>query len=210
MTGSSSFPRRGLPLLGACIAIALALAACGSSSKPAAAPPTVQASQTSLGLVLTNGSGRTLYANVRDTSTTSVCTGSCTSTWIPLTASGTPTAGSNVQSSLLATFTRPDHGRQVTYDGHPLYTYSGDQSSGQTNGQGVGGTWYVVSSTGQIVQPGAVQPGGVPGSTATTSHGATTTTRSTSTSTSKPTTTTTKPTTTTKKPASDETVPSDG
>lgn len=90
------------------------------------------------------------------------------------------------------------------------YTYSGDQSSGQTNGQGVGGTWYVVSSTGQIVQPGAVQPGGVPGSTATTSHGATTTTRSTSTSTSKPTTTTTKPTTTTKKPASDETVPSDG
>lgn len=201
MTGSSRYPTRGLPLLGAGTALALALSACGGSSKPAASP-TVHSSQTSLGLIVTNSSGRTLYANVRDTSTTSVCTGSCTSTWIPLTVSVTPTAGSNVQSSLLATFTRPDNGRQVTYNGHPLYTFSGDQSSGQTNGQGVGGMWYVVSSGGQIVRPGAAAPG----ATTTTSHGTSTTPRPT-TSTTGPTTTTTKPTTTTTKPPSDETAP---
>jgi predicted lipoprotein with Yx(FWY)xxD motif len=189
MTESSDSRQRWTAIMSSGIVVVLLVAACGSSSKPGA--KTVQSVQSSLGLILTNGSGRTLYTNVRDTSTTSVCTGSCTSTWIPLTVSGTPTAGNNVQSSLLATFTRPDNGHQVTYNGHPLYTYSGDQSSGLTNGQGVAGMWYVVSTGGQIIRPGFA-----PGSTTTTSAGTTSTVRP-PTTTTKPTTTTTKPTTTT-------------
>ncbi len=94
--------------------------------------------------VLTNAAGKTLYYLTSDTATHVACTGQCTTFWPPLTTSGLPTSSDPLPHKLSA---RADaNGRQVEYDGHLLYTFSGDPSAGQTNGEGItsfGGTWHV-------------------------------------------------------------------
>ena len=92
--------------------------------------------------VLTNAHGLTLYWFAPDTSTSSKCTGSCAVYWPPV--SGSPSAGPGVTGKLGA-IKRPGGGLQATYDGHPLYTYIGDNGPGQVNGNDLdlnGGFWY--------------------------------------------------------------------
>ena len=101
----------------------------------------------SYGEILVDAAGRTLYLFTPDDgSATPTCTGSCASTWPPLKASGTPHATGQAKQSLLGT-----ESGQVTYNGHPLYTFSGDSAPGQTYGEGSGGIWYVVSVNGSAV-----------------------------------------------------------
>jgi predicted lipoprotein with Yx(FWY)xxD motif len=98
--------------------------------------------------VLTSPSGFTLYWFGPDTPTTSKCTGSCAAYWPPLT--GDPRAGPGVTGQL-GTLRRPDHTVQATYDGHPLYTYIGDNRPGQAGGNNLdlnGGVWYEVRVSG--------------------------------------------------------------
>ena len=108
---------------------------------------------------LTNGSGRSLYLWVPDTSTKSTCSGGCATAWPPLTTKGKPSAGTGAKASDLGTINRSDGTKQVTYDGHPLYTYIGDSAAGQTNGEGsteFGAPWYLVAPSGkQITSLGA-------------------------------------------------------
>jgi predicted lipoprotein with Yx(FWY)xxD motif len=113
---------------------------------------TVQLRHTSLGNILVSGSGRTLYEFTRDHANKSSCAGisGCSAVWPSLKASHRPTAGSGVKASLLSS-----HGGQVTYAGHPLYTYSGDSGPGETFYVGAkqfGGTWYAVNSSGGTVK----------------------------------------------------------
>src|SRR5579863_7555052 len=117
------------------------------------APPagTVVSSGTSssYGAIVTDGSGRTLYLYTPDNGKPSPqCTssGGCTATWPPLHTSGTPQAEGGALQGLLGT-----EDGQVTYNGHPLYDFSGDSGPGQTNGEGMGGIWYVVSTSGNPV-----------------------------------------------------------
>jgi len=142
-------------------AAVLAVAACASSSSStsSAAPsgtPAAGASSASTVLemsvggteVLTNSAGFTLYWFAPDTSTTSKCTGSCATYWPPL--KGPATEGSGVTGTL-GTITRSDGTTQVTYDGHPLYTYVGDSAPGQDGGNNLnlnGGLWHIVVVTG--------------------------------------------------------------
>jgi len=98
--------------------------------------------------VLTNASGFTLYWFVPDTATRSACYGTCAGYWPPLT--GTPSAGPGVTGTL-ATIKRSDGTTQVTYDGHPLYTYVGDTAPGQAFGNNLnlnGGLWHEVTVSG--------------------------------------------------------------
>lgn len=167
-------------LAAACVpTLALALAACSSTSSsstsapirsavPASSAPTSTSSSSSTssatrvaaarvgdyGTVLVTSTGRTLYMLTADTPTSSACTGACTAVWPPLTTTGTPTAGSGVRASDLGTITRAGGARQVTYNGHPLYTFSHDSAPGQANGEGIhafGGTWYVLDTAGNPV-----------------------------------------------------------
>src|SRR4051794_38290037 len=149
---------------------ALALAACGSSSSnssssKSASTPTpasqtttnaavVGVRTTSLGKVLVDGSGRTLYLFEKDKGPKSTCAGACASAWPPVTTTGKPTAGTGVTASKLTMVKGPD-GEQVLYAGHPLYTYAGDSSAGQTNGEALnqfGAEWYVLNSQGSKVE----------------------------------------------------------
>jgi predicted lipoprotein with Yx(FWY)xxD motif len=92
--------------------------------------------------VLTNARGYTLYLFVPDLLDKSTCYGTCAAYWPPVT--GSPIAGAGVTAGKLGTIRRSGGGNQVTYDGHPLYTYVGDSRPGQANGNNInlnGGLW---------------------------------------------------------------------
>ncbi len=95
---------------------------------------------------LANAKGWTLYYLTADTSTQSMCSGSCAQTWPPLLQTGStlPTGTTSLPGKLSMATTA--NGNQLEYNGHPLYTYSGDTGPGQTNGEGIGGVWHVVTS----------------------------------------------------------------
>ncbi len=96
--------------------------------------------------LLTNAQGRTLYYFKADTPTTTACSGGCASTWPPYLSSGagTPTSASALTGKLAVQTTA--NGQQITYNGHLLYTYSGDSAPGQTNGEGIGNKWFVATN----------------------------------------------------------------
>ena len=155
---------RSLSLAALALAAAGTLAACGGNSgygsdgsnpPPSTGAPTIEVSSTSLGDVLTDGSGRTLYLFTHDSGASSACDSGCVSVWPPLT--GTPTAGSGADSSLLGTITRSDGSTQATYAGHPLYYYSGDSGAGDVNGQEIQDSWYVVNASGEEVEGEATE-----------------------------------------------------
>lgn len=159
--------RRTLPLT-IFVLLAMVVAACGSSTSsgsgstptPAATTPapvaTTPATATALVMtatatvqgksvtILTDASsGKTLYYFTPDTATTSACTGNCAKAWPPLLAIGsaTPTSATSLPGTLSVVTTA--NGSQVAYNGHLLYTFSGDSAPGQTNGEGALGKWFV-------------------------------------------------------------------
>ena len=150
-------------------------AACGgnsnqSSGTAATAAPTTIAAQAAggvtvavassrLGDILVDGDGRTLYAFTKDKGDQSACSGGCATNWPALT--GTATAGTGVQASLLSTSMQADGKSQVTYGGKPLYYFAGDAKPGDTNGQGVGNVWFALTADGELVKQ-KVAGGGYP------------------------------------------------
>ncbi|MCU1428776.1 MAG: hypothetical protein JWL83_2776 [Actinomycetia bacterium] len=151
-------------------------AGCGSSSNATAttARPTtasgnaatVGVANSGLGKILVNSQGRTLYLFQKDTGTKSTCTGACAVNWPPVRVNGTPTAGSGA-TAMLNTTTRSDGAPQITYNGHPVYTFAGDQKAGDTTGQGInafGASWFALSPTGnQVSGQASNTSGGTPG-----------------------------------------------
>jgi predicted lipoprotein with Yx(FWY)xxD motif len=116
---------------------------------------TVALGTTTLGPILVDARGRTLYLFEADTAGTSTCTSAgCVAEWPPLIASGAPQAGTGLAANRLGTTTRADGRQQVTYGGHPLYYFAGDTAPGATAGQGLndnGGLWYVLHTDGTPV-----------------------------------------------------------
>ena len=116
----------------------------------------VSTASTSLGRILVDSRGRTLYLFGKDSRGKSACTGKCATFWPPLLAGGKPQAAAGARASLLGTIKRADGRLQVTYNHHPLYTFVKDKSKGQTKGEGVsafGSKWYAVSPAGAKVTP---------------------------------------------------------
>ena len=114
------------------------------------------------GPILADADGKTLYYTLMDTpgSMTSACTADCASTWPPF-----YTDKIQVSAPLLAsnfgTITRPDGTMQTTYLGWPLYSYSADMVTGDTNGHGVATIWYVMGTGGVVtLVPTTPVPGG--------------------------------------------------
>ena len=158
------FFRRSFLLL-AGLALVVLLSSCGtatstgSSSSYNQPAPTTSAASTSVVktasatvggkalTILTNAQGMTLYYFTPDTITKTACTGGCAGTWPPLlfTGSGAPTAAVKLPGELEVYANA--NGKQVIYNDHPLYTFSGDTAAGQTNGQGIGGKWFVATTT---------------------------------------------------------------
>jgi predicted lipoprotein with Yx(FWY)xxD motif len=154
-------------------AVIVAVAACGgdddagSGTAATAAPTTAAAQETdgatvavassSLGDILVDAEGRTLYAFTKDQGDQSVCSGECATNWPALT--GTATPGTGAQAGLLSTSTQANGSSQVTYGGRPLYHFAGDSKPGDTNGQGVGNVWFAVTADGELVKAKATGGG---------------------------------------------------
>jgi predicted lipoprotein with Yx(FWY)xxD motif len=152
-----------IALLAAAAALA---AACGSGGTATGAPAAKQPAgavvlrstdTATLGKILTDGNGRTLYLFKKDTGPQSNCTGACATDWPPVTATSAPTA-SGVSAAAIKTVRRGDGKMQVVFNGHPLYYYSGDGAGGTVNGEGqkaFGAAWYALSPAGQEVKGAA-------------------------------------------------------
>jgi predicted lipoprotein with Yx(FWY)xxD motif len=131
-------------------AAAPASTAANASASPASGGTTVmlKTEKSSLGTVLANGAGLTVYWFAADHGNTSACTGACAAAWPPVT--GAPQAAAGVTlTGTLGTITRAGGVKQATYNGHPLYTYAGDSSPGQVNGNKVnafGALWYAITT----------------------------------------------------------------
>jgi predicted lipoprotein with Yx(FWY)xxD motif len=111
--------------------------------------------KTTLGTILVDARGRTLYLFEKDHNSVSMCKGACASYWPPLTSRGAPRAGKGVRQSLLLLARAGSGVRQVTYAGHPLYTFAGDKRAGQTAGEGLdnfGAEWYAVAANGHKIE----------------------------------------------------------
>lgn len=164
-------------LLGLAFASLLLLAACGSDNKGSssssnttttsgattttsgattttggtAASATVAVATSSLGSILVDNKGMTLYVWDNDTTAgKSNCTGACAQAWPPLMATGTPTYGTGLNASMFSTLTRDDGSKQLAVNGKPLYLWANDQKPGDTTGQGVNG-FHVVGSNGSKI-----------------------------------------------------------
>lgn len=134
-------------------AFAFALAACGGGGGASPANSTVRLGSSSLGQILVDSAGRTLYGFTPDQAAgTPTCYEGCATAWPPLTVSGTFTLGSGLDQSKFKTATRTDGGLQLQFGEFPLYRYATDTGAGQTNGQGVGGKWFVIGANGTLIQ----------------------------------------------------------
>jgi len=129
----------------AVIAVTVAFAGTKSSAQ-------LNVRQTSLGKILVDAKGRTLYLYAPDKHGKSSCNGACAAYWPPLIKTSGALAGAGVKASLIKTTTRTNGKAQLVYDGHPLYRYGDDTKAGMTSGQGVSGIWWVLSPTGAAIK----------------------------------------------------------
>jgi len=123
----------------------------------------VSTARTSLGQILVNSKGRTLYLFQKDRNGKSACSGQCAAFWPPLLTNGKPQVSKGARASLIGTTKRADGRLQVTYNHHPLYTFAKDKKAGQTNGEGVnafGAEWDAVSPAGKKIEKDSSSGGG--------------------------------------------------
>jgi len=140
----------------AAVLTTVAMAQARSTRGRTASSPTVQLRETSLGKILVNSAGMTVFDFTKDSRNKNTCQSisGCASAWPALVTSGTPKAGSGLSASKLGTIKLSDGKKQVTYDGRPLYLFAGDKRAGETSYVGVkefGGTWYAVNAGGASV-----------------------------------------------------------
>ena len=140
-------------LIMAVLAVALAFAVSAGAASSAAK---VSLRKTSVGTILVNSKGFTLYVFSKDSKNTDACVkiGGCTAIWPPLTTATKPVAGSGVKAGLLGTISYKGNLKQVTYAGHPLYTYTGDSGPGSTsyvNQKAFGGRWPAINAAGKEI-----------------------------------------------------------
>jgi predicted lipoprotein with Yx(FWY)xxD motif len=161
--------KRKITLIIAAAALAAAMlvaAAVGNASSASTSHSSngtlVGVGKTTLGSVLVDARGRTVYVFAKDKHGKSACYGACASYWPPLLSSAKPRPGKGVHASLLGVTKRTDGKRQVTYAGHPLYRFIGDTKAGATTGEGLtdfGGAWDAIAASGRAIQPTSSNPG---------------------------------------------------
>jgi predicted lipoprotein with Yx(FWY)xxD motif len=166
----------------AVVAAGVLLSACGvagsaqispaaaASAVSAAAQPTATAAKESapaaqvaqvgaFGSILVGADGRTLYAFTKDVDGRSTCVDACAAAWPAVTVTDGFTPPTGVDPALVSTVDRPDGSKQLKVGKWPLYYYAGDGAKGETNGQGVGGVWFVVKADGTLIKgEGAAAP----------------------------------------------------
>jgi predicted lipoprotein with Yx(FWY)xxD motif len=140
------------------VAMVVTLGACGAPAGTDAADDAeasaVAVTSSSLGEILVDGEGKTLYLFLSDEQGgPSTCSGDCEETWPPL--AGPAAAAEGADEALLSTVEREGGTQQATYNGWPLYYFAADTAAGNTNGQGVGDVWFALDARGEAVKAAA-------------------------------------------------------
>jgi predicted lipoprotein with Yx(FWY)xxD motif len=141
----------GAPVAAA-ISVATAAPAAATPAPAAAGTAAVSVGDTSLGKVLVDGKGMTLYIFTPDGGGKSVCNGDCAKKWPPLAGGAAPSLGAGLDAADFVSITRDDGSSQMTFYGLPLYHFAGDAAAGDVNGQGLSGKWYAVKADGKPVK----------------------------------------------------------
>jgi predicted lipoprotein with Yx(FWY)xxD motif len=150
------------------VVAAVAAGVLGVGAAWAVTAPIIKSSKNaSLGPIVVNAAGLTLYHASSEKNGKVTCVGNCVYFWFPVIwkGKGKPVLGKGLSPAKIGTIKRPNGALQVTYDKLPLYRYYLDRKPGQTKGQGVkdpAGTWYAISTSGKVVTK---KPGGGGGST---------------------------------------------
>jgi predicted lipoprotein with Yx(FWY)xxD motif len=142
-----------LAALGAAAVLATGCGAATNSLNPGKTQVKA-AAKGSLGKVLVDDDGQTLYVFAKDPKKKSTCYGACASVWPPVTTAGKPGGKGGVSVSKLGTIKRDDGTSQVVYNGRPLYYYQADTDPDDADGQGVkqfGAPWFVLFASGSVV-----------------------------------------------------------
>ena len=153
----------GVVLAAAALVAAIFGDASSAASQKAPKGALISVHKTGLGRVLADSRGHTLYLFEKDKNRMSSCNGACLSYWPAVRTAAKPRAGAGVRASLLGVTRRADGRRQVTYAGHPLYTFVGDTKAGQATGEGLtdfGAAWDAVAPNGRSIEPKAAGSGG--------------------------------------------------
>ena len=148
--------RRLIVLALAAVLAASALTGIAIAGSKPTKPATVKTRHVKLGTIIVDGKSHTLYLFEKDKHGKSSCSGACANAWPPLLTKGKPKASGSAKASKLGTTKRSDGTTQVTYGGHPLYTFIGDHNTpGKTTGEGskaFGAEWYVVGTNGKKIE----------------------------------------------------------
>lgn len=125
-----------------------------AAASPAAGGVSIALADSSLGKIVVDGEGKTLYMFTPDEGGTPTCYDQCAANWPALTADDASgvTAGAGLDQAKVTVVDRTDGGKQVKYGEYPLYYFANDAAAGDTNGQGLNDKWYVVGADGEPVK----------------------------------------------------------
>jgi predicted lipoprotein with Yx(FWY)xxD motif len=129
------------------------VSAASSTTPPSASrdPASIALEETPLGKILVDAEGRTLYAFTNDIDGASTCTGGCAQAWPAAIVAGASSTGPGITAPV-SLIDAPTAGKMLKAGKWPLYRFVGDTAVGDTNGQGSGGTWFVVKADGTLVK----------------------------------------------------------
>jgi len=154
--GATTAPSVAAPASVAPSAAASSEAPASEAASPAAGGVSIALADSALGKVIVDGAGKTLYMFTpdEDAGDKPTCYDQCASNWPALKAddAASVTAGAGLDASKITVVDRTDGGKQVKYGEYPLYYFAKDTAAGQTNGQGVGGKWYVIGADGEPIK----------------------------------------------------------
>jgi predicted lipoprotein with Yx(FWY)xxD motif len=123
-----------------------------ASAAAAAALPIVEVADNALGSIVVDSKGRTLYALTKDVDGTSTCVDGCAKAWPAVVVNGDIAVGDGLDKSQFSTVARADGTKQLKLGKWPLYYFSGDTAAGETNGQGSGGSWFVIGKDAKLIK----------------------------------------------------------
>ena len=133
-------------------AVGLSTPTVGQQAAAVAAAPAAVAEVGTFGQVLVGANGNTLYAFTKDVDGVSTCFDACAAAWPAVTVTEGFTVPAGVDPALVSSVDRPDGSKQLKIGKWPLYFYAGDGAPGETNGQGVGGVWFVEGADGKLIK----------------------------------------------------------
>ncbi len=128
--------------------------AAASSEAPAAMTAEINLADSSLGQIIVDGDGKTLYMFQPDEAGTPTCYDDCATAWPPLLADdpASVTAGTGLDATKITVVDRTDGGKQVKYGNWTLYYFANDAAAGDVKGQGLNDVWYVVGPDGEPIK----------------------------------------------------------